>query len=91
MNSRGQSKLPQERYNRGVVLRKNGDLPAGGYEFMQVIEGTDKNLQKKAYANVAEIMAVLDNTPKAIVYYQKAVAADPNKCFIKIKLCKIAR
>ena len=34
MKSRGQSKLPQERYNRGIVLRKNGDLAAGGYELM---------------------------------------------------------
>ena len=89
MNSRGQSKLPQERYNRGVVLRKNGDLAAGGYEFMQVIEGTDKNLQKKAYANVAEIMAVLDNTPKAIVYYQKAVAADPNNITLRLNYARL--
>ena len=89
MNSRGQSKLPQERYNRGVVLRKNGDLPAGGYEFMQVIEGTDKNLQKKAYANVAEIMAVLDNTPKAIVYYKKAVAADPNNVSLRLNYARL--
>lgn len=89
MNSRGQSKLPQERYNRAVVLRKNGDLPAGGYEFMQVIASSDKNLQKKAYANVAEIMAVLDNTPKAIVYYQKAVASDPNNVSLRLNYARL--
>lgn len=89
MKSRGQSKLPQERYNRGVVLRKNGDLAAGGYELMQVISSSDKELQKKAYANVAEIMAVLDNTPKAIVYYQKAVATDPNNISLRLNYARL--
>lgn len=89
MNSRGQSKLPQERYNRAVVLRKNGDLAAGGYEFMQVIASSDKNLQKKAYSNVAEIMAVLDNSPKAIVYYQKAVASDPNNVSLRLNYARL--
>ena len=89
MKSRGQSKLPQERYNRGVVLRKNGDLAAGGYELMRVISSSDKELQKKAYANVAEIMAVLDNTPKAIVYYQKAVATDPNNISLRLNYARL--
>ena len=46
MKATNQSTTPQDRYNRAVSLRKNGDLPAAAYEFNMASQSTDKNIQK---------------------------------------------
>ena len=89
MNALEESRLPQERYNRGVVLRKNGNLPAAGYEFLQVISSDNKELKSNAYAQIGDIMAVLDNTPKAELYYKQAVALNSNNTSVRLKYARV--
>ena len=89
MNSLGQSKAPQERYNRGSVLRKNGNLPAAGYEFFMAAANGDNNIKKHSYSNIGDIMSVLDNNQKAVLYYQKSVAIDPNNVALRLKYARI--
>lgn len=88
MNSQGQSKYPQERYNRAVILRKNGDLPAAGYEFIQASQNGDNNIKKNAYIQTGDILSVLNNSPKSALYYQKAVALDPNNVTLRLKYAR---
>ncbi len=89
MNSLGQSKSAQQRYNRGVDLRKNGNLPAAGYEFFAAAESGDNNIKKHAYSNIGDIMSVLDNNKKAVTYYQKSVAIDPDNVALRLKYARI--
>jgi len=89
MNSLGQSKAAQQRYNRGVELRKNGDLPAAGYEFFQSAENGDNNIKKHSYSNIGDIMSVLSNNKKAVLYYQKSVAIDPENAALRLKYARI--
>lgn len=89
MNSLEESRLAQERYNRGVVLRKNGNLPAAGYEFLQVIDSDNKELNAKAYTQIGEIMAVLDNTPKAEKYYKQAISLNGNDINLRLRYARI--
>lgn len=89
MNSLGQSKVPQERYNRASVLRKNGNLPAAGYEFFMAAEVGDNNIKKHSYSNIGDIMSVLDNNKKAVKYYRQSVAIDPNNVALRLKYARI--
>ncbi len=89
MNSLGQSKAAQQRYNRGVELRKTGNLPAAGYEFFAAAENGDNNIKKHSYSNIGDIMSVLDNNKKAVVYYQKSVAIDPDNVSLRLKYARI--
>ena len=89
MNTLGQSKAPQQRYNRGVELRKNGNLPAAGYEFFAAAENGDNNVKKHSYSNIGDIMSVLDNNKKAVLYYQKSVAIDPDNAALRLKYARI--
>lgn len=89
MNSLGQSKAPQERYNRASVLRKNGNLPAAGYEFFMAAEVGDNNIKKHSYSNIGDIMSVLDNNKKAVKYYRQSVAIDPNNVALRLKYARI--
>ena len=89
MNSLGQSKAAQQRYNRGVELRKNGNLPAAGYEFVLAASNGDNNIKKHAYSNLGDIMSVLDNNKKAVLYYQKSVAIDPDSSALRLKYARI--
>ena len=89
MNSLGQSKAAQQRYNRGVELRKNGNLPAAGYEFFAAAENGDNNIKKHSYSNIGDIMSVLDNNKKAVLYYQKSVAIDPDNVALRLKYARI--
>lgn len=89
MISQGQSKLQQERYNRAVILRKNGELPAAAYEFMQAAQGTDKTIQAKSYAQIADIFSVLNHTKNSAIYYQKSVAIDPTNVNVRLKYARV--
>ena len=89
MNTLGQSKAPQQRYNLAVNLRKNGNLPAAGYEFFAASENGDNNIKKHSYSNIGDIMSVLDNNKKAVLYYQKSVAIDPDNVALRLKYARI--
>lgn len=89
MNALGQLKSPQERYNRGSVLRKNGDLPAAGYEFFMAASIGDNNIKKHSYSNIGDIMSVLNNNKKAVQYYRQSVAIDPNNVALRLKYARI--
>ena len=89
MNSLNQSKSSQQRYNKGVELRKNGNLPAAAYEFFVAAENGDNNIKKHSYSNIGDIMSVLDNSKKAVLYYQKSVAIDPNNVALRLKYAAI--
>lgn len=89
MSTLGQSKVAQHRYNRAVQLRKTGDLPAAAYEFIAAAETGDNNIKKHSYANLGDIMSVLDNNKKAVLYYQKAVTIDPDNMSIRLKYARL--
>lgn len=89
MNALGQLKSPQERYNRGSVLRKNGDLPAAGYEFFMAASIGDNNIKKHSYSNIGDIMSVLNNNKKAVQYYRQSVAIDPNNVALRLKYARM--
>ncbi|MBR2526472.1 tetratricopeptide repeat protein [bacterium] len=89
MSTLGQSKAPQQRYNRGVELRKNGNLAAAGYEFFAAAENGDNNIKKHSYSNIGDILSVLDNNKKAVIYYQKSVAIDPENAALRLKYARI--
>lgn len=88
MTTLGQSKAAQQRYNRGVELRKSGNLPAAGYEFFSAAEIGDNNIKKHSYSNIGDIMSVLDNNKKALLYYQKSVAIDPDNVALRLKYAR---
>ncbi len=89
MSTLGQSKAPQQRYNRGLELRKSGNLPAAGYEFFAAAETGDNNIKKHSYSNIGDIMSVLDNNKKAVLYYQKSVNIDPDNVALRLKYARI--
>ena len=89
MSTLGQSKVPQQRYNRGVELRKNGNLPAAAYEFFAASENGDDNIKKHSYSNIGDIMSVLDNNKKAVLYYKKSVDIDADNVATRLKYARI--
>lgn len=89
MNSLNQSKSPQQRYNKGIELRKSGNLPAAAYEFFVASETGDNNVKKHSYSNIGDIMSVLDNNKKAVLFYQKSVAIDPDNVALRLKYASI--
>jgi len=78
---------PQNRFNTARKLRAEGNLPAAGYEFMQALG--NKDLQYKSFEQVAEIMNVLGNEPKAGEYYKKAIAVNPKNLDLRLTYAKI--
>lgn len=72
----------KSRYEKAKELRFNGAFAAAAYEFVQ--STTDPNLRKDAYGQVADIIKLMDNYPKSIEYYKKALesgADDPSLRF----------
>lgn len=78
---------PQNRFNTAKRLRAEGNFPAAAYEFMQALGS--KNLQAKSFEQVAEIMKILGNEPKAGEYYKKAVAVNPTNLDLRLAYAKI--
>ncbi len=78
---------PENRFNYAKKLRAEGNFPAAAYEFMQALGS--KNLQKDSFEQVASIMKVLGNEPKAAEYYKKATAVAPNDLNTRLAYAKI--
>lgn len=77
----------QNRFDYAKKLRAEGNFPAAGYEFMQALGS--KDLQYKSFEQVAEIMKVLGNEPKAADYYKKAIAVNPTNTDLRFAYAKI--
>lgn len=81
------STTPQSRFQKAKELRENGNFAEAGYEFAQTL--TDPVLRKNALEQLADIMKVLGNDPKAAEYYQKAVAADDTNPGLRLKYARV--
>lgn len=77
----------ENRYNTAKRLRAEGNFSAAGYEFMQALG--DKNLQKNSLEQVAEIMKVLGNEPKAAEFYKKAIAISPTDMDLRLAYANV--
>ena len=80
-------KSPQNRFDTAKKLRASGEFAAAGYEFNQALG--NKNLQKDSFEQIADIMKVLGNNPKAAEYYKKAIAVSPNDVNMRLSYAKI--
>lgn len=81
------STAPQNRYDKAKELRADGLFPEAGYEFAQAMG--DFALKQDSYEQMADIMKVLGNDPKAAEYYQKAVAMDQNDAGLRLKYARV--
>lgn len=75
------------RFNKAEDLRTQGLFPEAGYEFIQ--STTSQALRKSSYEQMADIMKVLGNDPKASEYYTKAIEIDPNDAKIRLKQARV--
>lgn len=78
---------PENRFNYAKKLRAEGNFTAAAYEFMQALGS--KRLQKDSFEQVASIMKLLGNEPKAAMYYKKAIAVAPNDLSLRLAYAKI--
>ncbi|MBQ8459485.1 tetratricopeptide repeat protein [bacterium] len=77
----------ENRFETAKKLRAEGNFSAAGYEFMQALGS--RNLQKESFEQIAEIMKVLGNEPKAAEYYKKAIAVAPTDLKLRLAYAKI--
>ena len=87
LNQLSFDKSAQNRFNTAKQLRAEGKFAAAGYEFLQA-QGNAKYL-KESYVNVAEIMRLLRNNPKAVEYYRRAVAIAPDDTDVRFAYAKM--
>jgi tetratricopeptide (TPR) repeat protein len=81
------SSTAQSRYQKAKSLRAEGLFPEAGYEFTQAM--SDINFKKSSLEQIADIMKVLGNDPKAVEYYQKAIAIDQNDSNLRLKYARV--
>lgn len=81
------SNTPQSRYQKAKELRENGNFAEAGYEFAQTL--TEPLLRKSSLEQLADIMKILGNDPKAADYYQKAVAMDDSDPGLRLKYARV--
>lgn len=74
---------PKSRYDKAKELRLQGFFAEAGYEFAQ--SSVDASLKKDSYEQIADIMKVLNNYPRSVEYYQKAVAINQNDACLRLK------
>ena len=77
----------ENRFATAKRLRAEGEFAAAAYEFMQAL-GSQK-LQKDSFEQIASIMKVIGNEPKAAEYYKKATAIAPNDLSTRLAYAKI--
>ena len=78
---------PENRFATAKRLRAEGEFAAAAYEFMQALGS--QNLQKESFEQIASIMKVIGNEPKAAEYYKKATAVAPNDLSARLAYAKI--
>lgn len=81
------SLAPASRFKKARELRSDGLFAEAGYEFMQSLG--DPSQRKAAYEQVADIMKVLGNDPKAVEYYKKAVALAQDDPGLRLKYARV--
>ena len=81
------STTSQSRYQKAKNLRADGLFPEAAYEFAQ--SQADSTFKKSSLEQLADIMKVLGNDPKAVEYYQKAIAVDPNDSNLRLKYARV--
>lgn len=79
--------LPSSRYEKAKELRADGLFAEAGYEFHQAL--LDTSLKGDSLAQIADIMKVIGNEPKAVEYYQKAVALDPDNAGLRLRYARV--
>lgn len=77
----------QNRFDTAKKLRAEGNFSAAAYEFMHALGS--KDLQKNSFEQVAEIMKLLGNNPKAAEYYKKAIAVAPTDINLRLAYARI--
>lgn len=81
------NRTPQNRFNYAKKLRAEGNFGAAAYEFTQSLG--DKSLQKDSFEQIADILNILGNKPRAQEYYKKAVAVSPSDLNLRLSYAKI--
>lgn len=77
----------QNRYTTAKQLRAEGDFAASAYEFSQAL--SDASFVKDSLQQIADILKVLGNDPKAVEYYKKAVAVAPNDIPLRLTYAQL--
>ncbi|MGN0030861.1 MAG: tetratricopeptide repeat protein [Candidatus Gastranaerophilaceae bacterium] len=78
---------PANRYALAKRLRAEGNFPAAAYEFNQALGG--REFQKSSFEQIAEIMKIIGNEPKAAEYYKKAISVAPTDLGLRLDYAKI--
>ena len=82
----GFDKSATSRLNKAEELRAMGNLSAAAYEFSKVAE--NEKYTADAYTQIAELMKVLGNEPKAAEYYKKTLDLNPNDGLLRMKYAR---
>lgn len=77
----------QSRYQKAKDLRGEGNFPEAAYEFAQALN--DSSIKKDCLGQIADIMKVLGNDPKAAEYYQKAIAIGQDDAGLRLKYARV--
>lgn len=79
---------PKSRLAKAQALRAQGFFAEAGYEFIQASSGSDNSVKTKALEQAGDMMKVLRNEPKALEYYQKAVALNEGNGALRLKYAR---
>ncbi len=82
----GFDKSAASRYKKAEELRAMGNLSAAAYEFSKAAE--NEKLSGDAYIQVAELMKLLGNEPRAAEYYKTALDLNPNDGLLRMKYAR---
>lgn len=82
----GFDRSPQSRYKKAEELRAVGNLSAAAYEFSKAAE--NQQTAPEAYTQIAELMKILGNEPRAAEYYKIALDLNPNDGLLRMKYAR---
>lgn len=82
----GFDRSASSRYKKAEELRAMGNLSASAYEYSKATE--NEKLAPDAYLQVAELMKVLGNEPKAAEYYKIALDLNPSDGLLRMKYAR---
>ena len=82
----GFDKSASSRHKKAEELRAVGNLSAAAYEFSKSAE--NEKLAPDAYIQIAELMKVLGNEPRAAEYYKTALDLNPNDGLLRMKYAR---
>ena len=82
----GFDRSASSRYKKAEELRAMGNLSAAAYEFSKSAE--NEKIAPEAYIQIAELMKVLGNEPKAAEYYKIALDLNPNDGLLRMQYAR---